>query len=170
MDELQFWTIVQRAHDRSGGDMGRKCEAIRVAVAALSGAEALEFRRWFDSKMHAAYDYRRWGAAYVMHGGCGDDAFIDFRASLISRGRKAYETALADPDSLAGEYFDDEAWYYEGYSYAITDGVEEAASESEILAARAKAPKWPAEPRGEPWAEDDALRALYPRLAEKFGW
>ena len=42
-----------------------------------------------------------WGAAYVIHGGCSDDGFEYFRRWLISRGRKAYEAALADPDSLA---------------------------------------------------------------------
>lgn len=127
MDESSFWGIVQRAHDQSGGDMDEKCEAIKNAIATLPKEEAEAFCHLFDAAMDKAYTFPLWGAAYVIHGGCGDDTFSDFRASLISRGRKSFERALSNPDTLADEVFDEDAWFYEGYQYAVSEGVEAAA-------------------------------------------
>ena len=99
MDEDGFWKIVQDAHDMSGGDMDQNCDALVRQISALPSYAALEFARPFDDRMDAAYCWPLWGAAYVIHGGCGDDTFSDFRASLISRGRQAFERAISDPDS-----------------------------------------------------------------------
>jgi len=98
----------------------------------------------------------------VINGGCGDDTFSDFRASLISRGREAFERALADPESLADEEFDEDAWFYEGYQYAVMDGVEAAAGSY-------PQPHVPhrSTPSGERSKEDD-LGNRFPRLATKF--
>jgi hypothetical protein len=101
MDEENFWAIVQSANDISGGSMDRKCDVLRQQISALSKDAALEFGRLFDAMMDKAYHWPLWGAAYAIHGGCGDDSFMDFRASLISRGRQAFERALSDPDTLA---------------------------------------------------------------------
>ena len=80
--------------------------------------------------MDSAYCWSLWGAAYVINGGCSDDPFVDFRASLISRGRQVFERALSDPDSLADEDFDGSDWFNEGYQYAVADGVRSAVSEN----------------------------------------
>jgi Protein of unknown function (DUF4240) len=96
MDEDGFWKIVQIANDGSGGDMDRKCSALRQQIAALQKDEPLGFAQQFDAMMDKAYNWPLWGAAYVINGGCSDDSFADFRASLISRGRAAFERALAD--------------------------------------------------------------------------
>jgi hypothetical protein len=41
-----------------------------------------------------------WGVAFASGGGCSDDLFDDFRSWLISMGRKVYEAALADPETV----------------------------------------------------------------------
>jgi hypothetical protein len=161
MDENGFWKIVQSAHDGSGGDMDKKCDALRQQIAVLSKDEALEFAQHFDSMMDKAYNWPLWGAAYVINGGCSDDSFTDFRSSLISRGRQAFERALADPDSLAGEDFDESEWFYEGYQYAVTDGVEAVAGSRPPRTAQT-------EPSGKDWQEDQVYK-LFPKLAAKFG-
>jgi len=161
MDEDGFWKIVQNAHDSSGGDMDQKCAALRRQVAALSKKDAPEFARLFDAKMDQAYSWPLWGAAYVINGGCSDDTFTDFRAALISRGRQAFERAIADPDSLADEDFDEGDWFYEGYQYAVTDGVEAVAGTRPQRSA-------PGQPSGTEWRED-AVYALFPKLSGKFG-
>lgn len=161
MDEVKFWAIVNAAHDKSGGDMDSKCELIRDAVSKLSKGEAAAFLLAFDSKMDAAYSWELWGAAYVAGGGCSDDAFLDFRASLISRGRIAYEQAVSDPDSLADQEFDEESWFYEGYQYAVTDGVKAV-----IGSVVEKATTNLGEPTGRAWNEE-GVYALYPKLAAK---
>ena len=162
MDDLKFWEGVQHAHDQSSGDMDEKCDGIRTVVSTLPKDDAMAFSRFFDSMMDRAYSWPLWGAAYVIHGGCGDDTFSDFRASLISRGRSAFEKALADPDSLADEEFDEDSWFYEGYQYAVTDGVKAAVGS---VINREK--PHPVEPSGTEWAEDKVYD-LYPKLSGKF--
>ena len=127
MDEDGFWGIIETADRESGTGMDEKSEALKRAIGRLPETEASGFSELFDEKMDRAYTYPLWGAAYIMHGGCSDDTFADFRACLISRGRPQFEHAVADPDSLADEAFDRDAWFYEGYQYAVADGVEAAA-------------------------------------------
>lgn len=163
VDELKFWEIVGSVHERSQGDMDRKCEWIKGAISQLSGREATAFAAIFDSKMDEAYSWPLWGAAYVINGGCSDDAFADFRASLISRGRTSFEQAIADPDALAAGDFDEQAWFHEGYQYAVTDGARLAGG-----SVPARASPHPDQPAGQEWAEEKVY-ALYPKLSEKFG-
>lgn len=162
MDEIQFWEIVQRAHEQSDGVMDDKCEGIRTIVSKLSKDDAIGFARLFDLVMVRAYDWRLWGAAYVIHGGCGDDTFSDFCSSLISRGRQAFENAIADPEILADEDFDEDSWFYEGFQYAVTDGVKAAAGSIPN-----REVSFPSEPFGKEWAEDKVYD-LYPMLSKKF--
>jgi hypothetical protein len=161
MDEDGFWKIVQDAHDMSGGDMDQNCDALVRQISALPSYAALEFARLFDDRMDAAYCWPLWGAAYVIHGGCGDDTFSDFRASLISRGRQAFERAISDPDSLADEEFDESDWFYEGYQYAVTGGVKSVAGDRPRR-------KMPDRPSGVEWQED-RVYGLFPKLSAKFG-
>jgi Protein of unknown function (DUF4240) len=160
MDESQFWDLVQRAHDAAGDDMDRKGQILKQEISSLSKTDALDFADLFDAMMAKAYSYELWGAAYVIHGGCGDDTFWDFRASLISRGRASFEQAVSDPDSLADEEIDDEIWFYEGYQYDVTEGVKAAAGSRPMR-------RIAASPSGRKW-EDFELRTLYPKLAARF--
>jgi hypothetical protein len=161
MDENGFWKVVQRVHDESGGDMDRKCDALRQQVSALPKDDALAFAQHFDAMMDKAYSWLLWGAAYVLNGGCSDDGFTDFRSMLISRGREAFERALSDPDSLAEEVFDESDWLYEGYEYAVTDGVEAAAGHRPHRT-------MPPQPSGTKWQEDEVY-GLFPKLSTKYG-
>ena len=162
MNELKFWEIVGSVHGASGGDMDSKCELIRDTISKLPAHEANAFAAVFDFKMDEAYSWPLWGAAYVINGGCSDDAFMDFRASLISRGRASFERAIADPDSLAGDDFDEEAWFYEGYQYAVTNGAKVA-----FGSVPARATPHPDAPLGQAWDEEEVY-GLYPKLAAKF--
>jgi hypothetical protein len=90
MDSNVFWSIIQNCDEAAGGDMDRKDQLIRAAVGRLSGKEAEVFYTIFNQMMDAAYTWDLWAAAYIVLGGCGDDAFADFRASLISRGGIAF--------------------------------------------------------------------------------
>lgn len=160
VDEAGFWAIVEQARTSSNGDMDRLCERLKRTLAKLPKGDALAFRRHFDEKMNGAYSHELWGAAYVIHGGCSDDAFADFRSSLISRGRVAFERAIADPDALADETFDEDAWFYESVAYAVSEGVEAAVKERVMIQALS-------DPTGTAWEEED-LGDLYPRLTAKF--
>jgi hypothetical protein len=158
VDESQFWELVQRAHDAASDNMDRKCEVLKAEIGKLSKNEARDFAVLFDTMMDRAYSHKLWGAANVIHGGCSDDTFNDFRSSLISRGRACFERAIADPDSLADEEFDATAWFYEGYQYAVTAGVK-------ALAGLRPGRQHPDRPSGE---DEDDLQERFPRLSAKF--
>jgi hypothetical protein len=162
VDEQEFWTRIERSDKAASGDMDQKSALIKADLALLPKQEALAFLRMFHVKMDEAYSWALWGAAHAINGGCDDDTFSDFRASLISRGRQAFERALSDPDSLADESFDEGSWFYEGYQYAISDGVRAAAGN-----ARREKPL-PVNPAGRKWSERD-LADLYPKLTARFG-
>ena len=99
--------IVEEVHEASKGDMDRKCELLRDRLAGFSKEEVTAFSDHFDQAWGDAYTWELWGAAYVIQGGCSDDSFSDFRATLISLGREVYSKALADPESLADLAIDD---------------------------------------------------------------
>lgn len=163
MNTEEFWQIIDTVHSGSGGDMDRKCELLRERLSTLEPQDLREFIDHFDSVDAAAYSWPLWGAAYVMHGGCSDDSFSDFRATLISHGRDIYERALADPESLASLDFDDEEDVcYEGFQYVKNDVAEEKLGE---LPNRTVI--FPEHPSGEEW-DEETVDQRYPILSAKY--
>jgi hypothetical protein len=161
----QFWNIVERVHDASGGDMDRKCELLEAELRRLPLEEVTSFHSHFDACQDRAYNWELWAAAYIIGGGCSDDSFSDFRSTLISMGRKTYETALADPQSLAAMDYDAENAHYEGYQYVASEVEEDLGGGQEF----SRVQPHPAEPSGKPW-DEDKVAELYPRLAEKYNY
>ena len=74
----------------------------------------------------------------------------------------SFERAIAEPDALAADDFDEELWFYEGYQYALADGVKAAAGSVPM-----RAGPHPDEPSGQAWGEEEVY-GLYPKLAQKF--
>ena len=163
MNKEKFWQLIQRVHVEGLDDMDKKSELIKEALAKLSADEVIGFQTLFDEQMDKAYSWELWGAAYVIGGGCSDDAFTDFRSALISRGETSFKAVLANPDSLAEQTLDEDTLFYEGFQYAVSEGVEAAAD------SRPERYKpHPSEPSGEEWADDeDSLKSLYPKLWAK---
>jgi hypothetical protein len=161
----QFWNIVEKVHRDSRGDMDKKCELLEAELRRLPVDELRSFRRHFDECEDRAYTWELWAAAYIIGGGCSDDAFSDFRATLISMGRQTFERALADPQSLGDMDYDAETAHYEGYQYVSTT-VEEELGDGETSPRYAPAP---AEPSGQSW-DEDKVAELYPKLAEKYDY
>ena len=85
MTDDEFWQIIDSIHSESNGDMDRKCALLKERLGSLAESDLKGFIEHFDAADCAAYSWPFWGAAYVINGGCGDDSFSDFRASLISR-------------------------------------------------------------------------------------
>jgi len=162
MQKDAFWNIIDRVHASSPRDMDAKCEALRGELKKLNDSDLKSFIGHFDDADVKAYKWKLWGAAYVIGGGCSDDAFSDFRATLISMGRKFYERALADPDSLVDSQYDEESTFYEGFQYVKNDVAEERFGAIPKLSA-----PFPSEPTGASW-EDDDLPGLLPGLSRKF--
>ncbi|MGK0184921.1 MAG: hypothetical protein ACI9R3_000695 [Verrucomicrobiales bacterium] len=163
MNTDEFWQIIDAAHSGSGGGMDRKSELLRDRHSALEPQDLKDFIAHFDTADAAAYTWPLWGAAYVMHGGCSDDSFSDFRATLISLGRVTYERALSDPESLSEHDFDDEEDIcYEGFQYVKNDVAEEMLGEIPK-----RTVSYPDAPTGEEW-DEDTVDQLYPKLSAKY--
>jgi hypothetical protein len=109
MDEARFWSIIEstrdaakaRPRDRRTDFIDVHEQTLREALSALTPAEVAAFDVRFSELSVRAFRWDLWGAAYWMHGGCGNDGFTDFRACLISLGKDRFNAALDNPDSLA---------------------------------------------------------------------
>lgn len=159
----QFWNIIDEAHAGANDDMERKSELLEEQLEELSDEDLHAFLKHFDKAIDDAYTWELWAAIYIVRGGCGDDSFMDFRATLVSHGREIYQKVLANPESLAdfGKK-SDEYWVYEGFQYVPMDVVEERFGDTPDRYAPA-----PDEPSGREWNEDK-VNDLYPRLAQMY--
>lgn len=145
--------------------MDKKCELLDAELRRLPLDEVCSFHRYFYECQDRAYNWELWAAAYIIGGGCSDDAFSDFRSTLISMGRQTFERALANPESLADMDYDAEIAHYEGYQYVPTTVETELGGGRQFPRCRAH----PAEPSGKIW-DEDKVAGLYPRLAEKYDY
>jgi Protein of unknown function (DUF4240) len=160
----QFWTIVEDVHRDSSGDMDLKCELLGEWLRQMSLEEVQSFYEHFTDCKYQAYNWELWAAAYIIGHGCSDDAFSDFRSTLISMGREVFERALADPESLADMHYDAEQAHYEGYQY-VPFMIYKEMSGREIPNYRGQ----PKEPSGQNW-EESKVGELYPKLARAYNY
>lgn len=169
MDDQRFWSIVEQSGLRAQGQEQQEAN-LRRLLSALPVTDLVAWQSAYDARRAAAFSWDLWGAAYVIHGGASDDNFDYFRSWLISRGRRAYEAALADPDSLAGTIPTGtrKTAEFEGFGYVARElwakrtGRNPAQMPSGVTQ--------PAKPTGKSWSEDPiALAARYPKLWKRFG-
>ncbi|MEV7590516.1 DUF4240 domain-containing protein [Streptomyces sp. NPDC089922] len=95
-----FWQLVDAARAETASDRPF-ADVLADLLAARSRHEIVAYQRTFERLRSALYRWDVWAAAYVIGGGCSDDAFMDFRAGVIALGRTTYDEVLASPDSLA---------------------------------------------------------------------
>jgi Protein of unknown function (DUF4240) len=166
LGEPGFWQLVEAARRDADGDTERQSELIADRLGKLPADQIAEFGSIRQRLDQQAYSWDMWGAAYVIEDGCSDDCFRDFRAYLISLGRRVYEAALRDPDSLAAVVQDAEAGDWENADDVAPDAYERVAGDD--LPAGDSDLSGP--PRGTPWDSDqiDELMRRYPRLVARF--
>jgi hypothetical protein len=173
LDEKRFWDLIACTAKPA---VGEQDEARRTQLERLPPDDILGFKLRFNDLINRAYGVDLWGAAYLINGGCSDDGFYDFRVWVIARGKEVYESALADPDSLAGVVrtgdvgsalnemaFD--AWV------AVTGRTdEEFCKEMRAGGPHWKDPHWDPkyEEAGWDFDDDEEMRRRFPRLARRF--
>lgn len=158
----EFWKIIEAARTparRGEADV----ELIKRNLRGMKAEEVLDFCRELRRRRVESYRWDLWAVAYIMNGGCSDDGFDYFRGWLISKGRKYFETALADPARAADDAGLD-ACECEDLLYLPASVYEEKTGrplpkEADIT--------FPADPAGKAWKEDE-LAALYPALWARF--
>src|SRR5262249_60057219 len=123
----------------------------------------VSFAGHLETQLIRAYSWDLWGAAFIINGGCSDDGFEYFRGWLILQGRKTFDDALRDPETLA-EVVDEPDVECEDILYAPLQAFK-AVTGSDLPRSGQLHPK---EPSGQPWREED-LDARFPRLTGAFG-
>ena len=176
MNEDQFWAIVQKAVDEAGDDEDEYLEVVMHELSKLSLKEMVGFRLRTDKLLDDSYTSEMWCAGYLMNGGCSDDGFEYFRLWVISRGRKVYEAALANPDNLI-DYIAEDAevdfFEFELFWYVAIDAFEEATEadlydyidDDNFTTREGNYPNFEFN-----WDEEDpeSMKKLCPRLFERF--
>jgi hypothetical protein len=173
MDETKFWGVIEDASRAAPGhgmeSADRQAAALEARLSKLRPAEIIAFQGILDEKLKQSFRWDLWGAAYLLNGGCSDDCFEYFRGWLIGRGRRVYEAALQNPDSLADFAADprtsdpsEAARECERFLYVAQLAYEKVVG-GEIPRQDLSRPR---EPVGSPWQEDD-LPKLLPRIAQK---
>ncbi len=100
MPHERFWTIIEQSVQFQS-DSYLQMEALKAHLKELPAEEIVAFDNALDREMTRAYSWELWGAAYLINGGASNDGFVYFRLWLVSKGRKIFEAALRNPDSLA---------------------------------------------------------------------
>ena len=169
----QFWEIIGRAAQFDANPTAH-IEALRAELRGQTSEKIKSFEVAFRRYLNKAYTWDLWGAAYVVHGGCSDDGFEYFRRWLISKGRYTYESALADPDSLAKMEVHpgpDGTWEFEEIYDAAMRVFEEEGGKGDVRDySEPEAGLGGPGPSGEPFEEDEEyLARRYPNLWRRFG-
>lgn len=98
MDEDLFWDLVEEG--RTDQSIGERIETLPERLAAFKATAIRDFDKILRNLEARAYRWDLWALAYLLQGGCSDDAFADFRGWLILQGRDVFEATIADPDGF----------------------------------------------------------------------
>jgi hypothetical protein len=177
----EFWEIIEEARDNAG-KTSEIPAWLEGKLSRLPETDIVDFGIHFGESQRALYDARLWLAASVILGGCGDDSFWDFRGWLIGQGRKVFEAALADPDSLAelelerfdGDYDRDPRMeailYVDTGAFCRRAGRDRYDSEARQRYEALQPPWSPPALKNEELLKvsDDDAKKLFPKLAARF--
>ncbi len=177
MDQARFWEIIDSSRE-SAAAINREpatdfidvhLKTLADALSILPPDEVISFDEHFRHYLNLAYRWDLWGAAYWLHGGCGDDGFIDFRSCLISTGKQNFDRVLSNPDHLAEIEGRPDIPYLqlEGFQY-VASKVYKSITGDDM--AYDTDPSVPREPAGEQFDFDDekAMAGRYPKLVQKY--
>jgi hypothetical protein len=167
----EFWEHIEKS---KRNDTDAHEERLVARLAKLPVNRILDFAHLWDQMLDRAYFWNLWGAAYIINGGCSDDGFEYFRGWLILRGRKTYEAALKNPESLADMVDPDEEFCEYGSrpgwnAWFRATGTENDDAGYDALEAALEARPRKAAPQtrmGRGWDFDDErkMRKRFPRL------
>lgn len=171
MDETEFWEIIDTARRAADSDPEEQADLVVERLTGLDPDSVLDFARHFEARVNRAFRWDLWGAAFVLLGGAGDEAFDAFRCWLVGQGRHVFEGAVHDPDDLAtllGDFDEGDDGDGEGLGCAADEAYEQLTG----IGMPDLGIGAPLEPEGEPFDFDDdkTLRARYPKLWGRFGW
>ena len=176
MEKKEFWRLIEKSREVN------QAEWLTEELVQKGLDEVLDFEFLFQGLMNDSYQSRLWGAAFVLMGGCSDDAFDYFRGWLIGQGEEIYNKVMKDPEFLADyineDNLDDEGFPQneellsvgvDAYTLIKTGDIEwDDDIHNELLEALDKKGLQSVTDIEFDWEEDD-LENLFPVLWERFG-
>lgn len=165
MNENQFWKIIQAAKDNADGDYEQQQEELANALRKLTPDDLILFGNTFLYFRGQANTWELWGAIYIIHGGCGDDSFNDFREWVIGQGKDFYHRTVTNPETLVDvdrDKIEDVEW--KGLGHVPATVFEALTGQDMPYPYQEKL-----ETTGKEWTEEgDDLRQMFPRLVAKY--
>jgi len=163
MTNKKFWQIIDEVRRDSKGSMSAKRRLLRKQLRKLPAREVRSFDAHFGQCEAKAYTWELWAASYIIGGGCSDDMFSDFRATIISMGRDVFEQVTQSPEVLERLAVNKKnAFSGEGYESVASDVYEELTGDEMPVRSRPH----PKRPKGIDWRETE-VTDLFPNLARK---
>lgn len=154
MNEDRFWELLAAS---KGSD-----SRLNTLLKKESTANIVAFAKIFERKHSDLNRWDIWGAGYVIAGGMSDDCFHYFKSWILGKGKECYDTALANPDSLAKFVDDPDECDNEALEYVMVELLEQRGEEDP------RSIDLDSTPSGTPWEEDD-LEKLFPQLWKQYG-
>ena len=99
MTELEFWQLATAENMQATSD--DIAEQLKAKLTPLDDQSLAAFDKHFNLRMRESYQWKLWGAAYLIAACNSEFAFSEFRCWLISRGQAVFEKTLKNPDDLA---------------------------------------------------------------------
>jgi hypothetical protein len=96
-----FWAVIGRATADRPSSPGEVAKRAAADLATHDPEEIVAWARHLDKVMVASGTQDLWAAAYLIHGGCSEEGFDNFRGWLNAHGREAVARSVQSPDSLA---------------------------------------------------------------------
>ena len=156
MEEEEFWSLIEKAKELAPMTEQRPASLAKL-LRELPSPKIIAFNRRYGDLKDLSHRWDLWGAAYVMNGGCGDDSFNDFRAWLISEGKRTFHRALADPGTLV-ELGRVDLLFLEELDYVAERVYRSAEKKNLPTTGRGRQ-----RPAGTPW-EEGTVEELFPEL------
>ena len=164
-DEDKFWEIIQNSKRKANNDYQKQQLELENELRKLSPDEIILFGNRFRFFRGRAYSWELWGAIYLIHGGCGDDSFNDFREWVIGQGKIFYYKTIENPETLVEvetEKIEDIDW--EGLGYVPASVFKDMTGQDMPYPFKENF-----ETTGEEWEEEsDDLKNMFPKLYEKY--
>lgn len=164
MDEGVFWQVIEKVKNNSHNDYEEQQKLLAHELHALTPNDLIVFDNRFRFFRGKANTWELWAAIYIIHGGCGDDCFSDFREWVISQGKDFYYRTVENPETLIEMPQEEIDIEWEGMGYIPSTVFEEMTGQA--------IPSLFIEnftPTGKEWNEtDDDLKIMFPRLYEKY--
>ncbi len=167
MEEEAYWQLIRQSRLKTSNP--DEMEAwLTERLEKCTSSEIIGFHLRTQQLLHQLYTSELWCAAYLLNGGCSDDAFEYFRCWVIAKGKKVYYQALANADNLTAEFDSDtEEYEFESFGYVAISAYHNQTGKSIYDAL-------PADTAPHPeliltWEEDNpaSMKAVCPRLFKK---